>query len=298
MRLLSKNLKKKLENELAPIIQYIIADRELDLQIRDNYINVYYKGGNILLIKPQSFYFDEYYFYTECDKKRKSNLVKDAKKGNAEDRQVICKLRDERDKLLSLLSQQRVEEYFSQAKKIMDSWEKSLQNIVTHEEKKEQQQIATANRDNTEFVVLDLEYAVSRNSEFAYNCDSDKQVPRFDIVAIHNGQLYVIELKKGLGATGGVSGIKPHIKCYANTIGRDHNGLFVKEMKELLEQKKGLHIIDENLSITNPQPKFIFAFADESNMDEFNEFVQLCRNAQYDDEIIYLDTSHKLVIRK
>ena len=65
-----------------------------------------------------------------------------------------------------------------------------------------------------DYVVLDLEYAVSRNSAFAYNGDKKKVVPRFDIIAIGNGQIVVIELKKGLGATVGVSGIGPHIDCY------------------------------------------------------------------------------------
>ena len=145
--------------------------------------------------------------------------------------------------------------------------------------------------------MLDLEYAVSRNSAFKYNGDKKKVVPRFDIIAIGNGQIVVIELKKGLGATEGVSGIGPHIDCYDHTIGRDNGGEFVKEMRELLAQKQEFGLLDSKLKITKERPKFIFAFSDEDGKDEFGKFLDRLPEA-YKASAIYLDKNHKLVSKK
>ena len=115
-----------------------------------------------------------------------------------------------------------------------------------------------------------------------------------DIIAIHKGRLVVIELKKGLGAVSGISGVKPHMDCFDHTIGRDINMLFVKEMQELLHQKQAFGLLDENLEIRDERPLFMFAFADEAGKDEFACYVDRCRNEGYKDEFIYLDNDHKL----
>ena len=148
-------------------------------------------------------------------------------------------------------------------------------------------------------MVLDLEYAVSTDSSFKYNGSvEDKKKPRFDIIAIHKGQLIVIELKKGLNALEGKSGIVDHIDSYECTIGRDNLGDFLKEMKELLKQKKDLGILDKSLEITNESPKFVFAFADEKSGDtqkyEINSFAYRCYQKGYTDDILYIDKFQKL----
>lgn len=49
MRKLSENFIDNLKNGfLSPITQEVINDKDLDLQIRDNYLNIYFKGNSIL----------------------------------------------------------------------------------------------------------------------------------------------------------------------------------------------------------------------------------------------------------
>ena len=287
MRQLSSRFVKTLTGELKNLLDCIVQDKELDMQFRDGYGNVFYHGGIILRIKPRSFEFDEMY-YNDPSVMRSTYARKDA---------IIHKqLSARRDELKKLLPN-NPQEYFRQAKAAMDEWAEKLSDIAEYEEKKEQQQIALANRCETDYVVLDLEYAVSRNSAFKYNGDKKKVVPRFDIIAIGNGQIVVIELKKGLGATEGVSGIGPHIDCYDHTIGRDNGGEFVKEMRELLAQKQEFGLLDSKLKITKEKPKFIFAFSDEDGKDEFGKFLDRLPEA-YKASAIYLDKNHKLVSNK
>lgn len=286
MRQLSDTFLNELTNgKLAALLEYIQSDSELDLQIRDGYINIYYKGGNILKINsPRSFHIDKMYFNDF------SVLNSTEAKKNPE---LISKYKNQRKELLSLLPI-LPQKYFQQAKIVMDKWDYALKDVVQHNEKKEQQMIALANRKNTEYVVLDLEYAVSRNSEFSYDGGTDKVVPRFDIIAIHNNRLVVIELKKGLGAIKGTSGIEPHIKCFNHTIGRDKNHLFIKEMCGLLEQKQKLGLLDKSLTLSDDEPIFVFAFADKEGKDEFMQFSSECYKLGYRGDLIYLNNNHRL----
>lgn len=286
MRQLSCSLFRELkEGALHSLLEFIKRDSSLDFQIRENYANVYYKGGNILKIKPKSFDIDKMYFHTAKDKN--STEVK-------QDKTRLSELSEKRKQLLALLPE-NPQEYFTRAKEIMDKWDEALSERVQHNEKKEQQQIAVANRNDTDYVVLDLEYAVSTNSAFAYNGKESKYVPRFDIIAIHDGRLVVIELKKGLGAVSGTSGVRPHIDCFNHTIGRDTAGLFVLEMRELLKQKQQLGLLDESLRIREIKPAFFFAYADKNEKEnEFFSFIATCIREGYRGDFIYLNSIHKL----
>ena len=268
MRKLSEAFVKKLDGEWKPLLEYILSDPELDLQIRDNYINVYYQGGNILKIKPRSFFIDEAYFkYSE--KKGEIPLLSPKE-----------------------ITLEKVNQYFTTAKIIMDEWYEKAKEKKTTEERREQQQIALGNRKKTDYVVLDLEYAVSTGSDFKYNGSVEgKKKPRFDIIAIHKGQIVIIELKKGMGALGGKSGIHDHIDSYQYTIGYNDctKKEFIEEMKELLEQKQNLGILDKSITINNGDPKFMFAFADVEGKDEFSPFVKKCCEQGYSGEFIKID---------
>lgn len=290
--------------ELKSVMEYASDPKnQLDIQIRDNYLNVYYKGGNILEIRQRALKFDKFYFYTDKSK-RKTHLLDSAKKGDKNAKQIINDLEEERTKMLNILIQEKdAKKYFEQAKSVMDKWfdflEKELN--IHHYEKEEQQNISMNNHfGNSDYTVLDLEYEVSTLSPFKYNGPKDivnKVRPRFDIIAIDNKthRLVVIELKKGMGATGGVSGIMPHIVCFKHTIGRDKEGIFLKEMKDLCNQKIELGFIDRTQFISDESPEFIFAFADKPGEDKFEEFKKACQTESYSGNIIYLTKDCRLI---
>ena len=152
------------------------------------------------------------------------------------------------------------------------------------------------NRGATDYTVVDLEYAVSTTSNFKYNGDSTKKVPRFDLIAVDkSGQLYVIELKTGLKAIDGNSGIRAHMDCFKHSIGSDSNNNFINEMDELLEQKQELNLIDKNVFIDKTrEPQFIFAFSDKQGENRYEDFVEACKDEGYNGKVIYLNDNYQL----
>ena len=145
-----------------------------------------------------------------------------------------------------------------------------------------------SNSNNTPYIVLDLEYQVSTKSEFAYDGNRDKKMPRFDIIAINSdtGQLCVMELKKDGGALEGKSGVECHIDSFKHTIGRDSNKLFIKEMKNLYEQKRTMKLIESNVEISNVEPEFLFLF--QGSNDDKNRLLRDAGNYR----IITLDNNN------
>ena len=287
--------KKLTEGEYKEIIDFASQrENELDVQIRDNYLNIYYQGGNLLRVHPSSLYFDEFYFHRGAKDMRKTHLIKSDK---TEDKERVASYQRKRDVMFPILRNKGMAAYCAQMKEIMDEWDADLNTIgISHDEKKAQQQISMNNRGATDYTVVDLEYAVSTTSNFKYNGDSTKKVPRFDIIAVDkSGQLYVIELKTGLKAIDGKSGIRAHIDCFEHSIGRDSKNDFINEMNELLRQKQELKLIDKNVRIDKTKkPHFILAFSDEQGKNQYEEFVKACKGRGYQGKVIYVGNDHQL----
>lgn len=301
----SSELWKKLtQGKYKEIIEFAAKrENDLDVQIRDNYLNIYYRGGNLLRLHPRSMYFDEFYFHTDVSldrKTRKTYIIEEAKKGNAGCKELIKKYKQQRDDMLNILKEKGIAEYCKEMKKVMNAWETALNTIqISHDEKNAQQKISMNNRGGTPYTVVDVEYAVSRNSKFRYDDyeeKKDKKVPRFDLIVVDTeGQLYVVELKTGLGSIGRKSGIEDHLDSFNHTIGRDVNKEFLEEMTDMLKQKKDLNLIDKQVEIDKSKaPQFIFAFSNKEGEDQYPEFVKECRAIDYHGKIIYLDNSYCL----
>ena len=286
------------EGEYKVIIDFASQrENELDVQIRDNYLNIYYQGGNLLRVHHSSLYFDEFYFHRGAKDMRKTHLIYKCKKG---DKACIARWEDyknRRKEMLDILKERGMATYCKEMKRIMKEWDADLHTIgISHDEKNAQQQISMNNRGATDYTVVDLEYAVSTTSNFKYNGDSKKKVPRFDIIAVDKtGQLYVIELKTGLKAIDGNSGIRAHMDCFEHSIGRDSKNDFINEMNELLRQKQELKLIDKNVRIDKTKkPHFILAFSDEQGKNQYEEFVKACKCRGYQGKVIYVGNDHQL----
>lgn len=258
-------IKALLSGHLKPMLEVINTEEHSDLnvQIRNNYLNIYYNGGNIAKIRSEkSIEFDEFYFCLEKDRSR--NEI-------SKDKATMDELKLKRDSLIEKFKKGDFSTYFSEAKEVMDAWLFEYNKP----ERKEQHQLSLENRfGQSDYTIIDLEYQVSTESAFACELTSANgkpKKPRFDIIAVDKaGKLCIIEFKKGPGALTGVSGLKEHYECYNHSIGLNHEP-FMNEMKNLLKQKQSLNLIDKQVEIKLLAPEFMFAFAYASNHKEREE---------------------------
>jgi len=207
---------------LAPLRERVVRDRSLSLELRENYINVYYRGGNVMRVCPTdegySAFFDRKYF------------------GGAEAPMPMPpdRLRKPEDvgAWLSALPS---------LKQAMDLWQPG--------EEREVQQLVL--RDNnvggcarsTDYYVCDIEYANHHG--------------RFDVVAVHwpstpsarkraDGRRLVLgEVKFGDGALDGPAGLHAHVNDVNAHLAVPENldGLKL-EMVRVFNQKRALGFID------------------------------------------------------
>mgnify|MGYP003659325917 CR=1 FL=1 len=246
--------------KLNPMLEAINKDSDLDVQIRNNYLNIYYDGGNIAKVSSaNSVVFDKNYFYTDTKNIPAKNISKEVK-------EILTRKRNE---LISKFKAGNFKEYFEEAKGVMKIWFKANPKP----ERKEQHQLSIENRyGKSDYTIIDLEYQVSTESKFYCTYvppgKSEPKKPRFDIIAVNKvGTLCVIELKKGTGALGNTSGLKEHLDCYNLSIGRKPEP-FMAEMKKLLKQKQDFGLIDKRVKILASKPEFMFAYSYATNDKE------------------------------
>lgn len=245
-------------------LSVVQADERFVVHIRNDYLNVYYKSGNVAKIESNLVPdIDEHYFkYTDLTK----------------------------EKVIALFKKELYKDYLNSMVRVMESYWDGLfyRNHSKTEKRPEdegevQQKISINNKNHiSDFEVLDLEYQISSdsNNPLRYDGESpyptrkmDKKTgiikegkkisPRFDIIAINAGKLYVIELKKGTSALKGPSGMHDHIDSFLHTIGKNKEtkALFVEEMKNLLKQKQVFGLIDKELQIISDDVEFNFAYS-------------------------------------
>lgn len=315
---LSGPFRKKIESDsadgLKSLIDYVRSDKNLDIQFRDNYINIYYDGGCALRVGPKSLNLDPYYFYLERDnndneipktyieEQRKNTSTKNSKKnlpcsypspGHAIS--IYNDLYERCQKVLKHAQEHNFETYFNEVKNVVGRWVEHYNRI----ERREQHYIACSNRDFTpknDLVVIDIEFAVSKKK--SYNNLGNK-VPKFDIIAVDkDGQLYVIELKANLAADkdNSAQSVNGHQKDFDSTIGNHCNDNdFVAEMRKVLKLKKDINLIDSTAQIGDYDPIFAVAFSGEEKWKR--EFTEKHKGIKFVDVVMENNNKRYLKIR-
>lgn len=260
------SLLNEMENgALKPLIELVNSNEDLVLQIRDDYFNVYFQGGNVAKVSSsQSVVFDENYFRTHNDKSDE----------NWDD------IKKKRQEAMGLFKKGDFREYINKVKSAMKVYWDDVLKGKGVAEKMAQHQICILNTNKTKYTVIDLEYQVSTESIFKYRGKRKTKSgglpsPRFDIVAIRNSdhRLCVIELKKGTKALKDPSGVQEHAESFAYTIGFDKEtkNAFLSEMDDVLQIKKKLELIDEKVFIDlTLEPEFLYAYQYNPNDQDIN----------------------------
>jgi len=205
---------------LAPLRERVVRDRSLCLELRENYINVYYRGGNLMKVSAANggyaAFFDIKYF---------------------EDSAPIMPspwLRDASDLAAWLAA-------LPALKQAMDLWqpgeEREVQQLILRDN------TVGGNARSTDYYVCDIEYANHHG--------------RFDLVAVHwpstsaarkkqDGRRLVLgEVKFGDGALDGTAGLHAHVNDVNAHLAVPENVEGLKlEMVRVFNQKRALGLID------------------------------------------------------
>ena len=257
------------DGKLGGLIEMVKNDDELVLQIRDDYFNVYYKGGNLLKVSSEnSFQFDYNYYKCEIGLDTQDQRKKRIDKR----RSVLESLKKTRD----------YKAFIADMKKLMDKywkWLERVHNRILHE-KDTQHALCISNTESTDYTIIDLEFQVSTRKDCIYHyepssiprhpgVDVYEKSPRFDIIAVRNSdrRLCVIELKNGLDALVGKSGIGDHADSFEGSIGKNPLAelMFTKEMEKVVSDKKRLKLLSDDFYIDEKLPiEFIYAYAFKS----------------------------------
>ena len=257
------------EGKLGGLIEMVKNDDELVLQIREDYFNVYYKGGNMLKVSSEnSFQFDYNYFKCEIS----LDTQEQRKKRIDKRRSILESLKNTRD----------YKTFIDEMKRLMDKywiWLYNEKHRSLHE-KDTQHALCISNTESTDYTIIDLEFQVSTRKDCTYHYEPSslprhpgiyvcEKSPRFDIIAVRNSdrRLCVIELKNGLDALVGKSGIGDHADSFEGSIGKNPLAelTFTKEMEKVVSDKKRLKLLSDDFYINEKLPiEFICAYAFKS----------------------------------
>ncbi|MBT7066164.1 MAG: hypothetical protein HN919_07660 [Verrucomicrobia bacterium] len=230
---LSDRFMKDLQSggSLNQLLLRVQGDTTLDLEIRENYLNVYYRGGSLLKVSPvprkpgaYTFFFDKNY----APKPRRAALGLPA------------------DLVESPAAVEKWMAAIPVLKDTMDLWfgkhpkdERALQQTVVWE-----------NNDSpwangTDYFIIDIEYDNHRGARFdlvALEWESSAS-PR-KLAKGYQPRLVIIEMKAGDGALKGEAGIETHIEQQRRFLGNKRRvEAFKNEMLNVFEQKRDLGLI-------------------------------------------------------
>lgn len=210
---------------LKPLLDYVLADNTLDLEIRNNYINVYYRGGNILDVKVKKSIF-QFHFEDKYLKKHPFILSSTLNKYKA--------LLDWNN--FFPIAKQAMDFYFTKTMK----QEREFQQLVVRENNNS----SIAN--GTDYFIIDIEYDNHANARFdliAIEWQSDRTYRKLS-KNVKPPKLVVIEMKYGDGSFKGSAGIHKHITDFDTFKSKPTEVKdFKEEMLFVFKQKRDLGLI-------------------------------------------------------
>jgi len=286
MRGLSEKFIHCLKSEnclLRPVLERVKKDDTLMLAIRDGYINIYYRGGNLLKISEKSNFY-EFFF----DKKYDLSLGH-----KAYDELNLCERIAESAQIEEFAQIEKWVASIARLKELMDFWfnehpktEREFQQLVERENNR------SSISNETEYFIIDIEMA-------------DLEIgARFDLLAIkwlasgrqdgRNCKATFIEMKYGDDALDGKSGLLKHLEGISAFLEKKEKySAILKAMTGQFNQLVELGLIKFNQSKFNNtkvelnptnKPEFIFLLANHNPRskklqnillsDEFKKYVE------------------------
>lgn len=245
MRSLSKTFISMLKSGLLqPVLNLVKLDFTLCLEIRENYVNIYYRGGNILKIEERGDSFN-----ASFDRKY---LVEDSTRVPKR-LPVLLAASDDVKKWIHVMPFLKHE---------MDLWfgkhpkdEREFQQLMLRENN------FGKSAKSTDYFICDIEYANPNG--------------RFDLIAVRwpsaaaerkNNKslgLAFIEMKYLDNALAGKAGLKKHIEDVNDFLGNRNNLADIKdEMEEVFNQKWELGLINNEKpieSFSDNKPEYILS---------------------------------------
>lgn len=249
-----KMLNAFLYGELHPLLETVKKDDTLDLELRGDSVNIYYRGGSLFKITEKqgkyTVFFNKKYCVTDSSVLEEYPDVK-----VAVDNMPFYK--------------QAMDWWFHEHPK----YEREFQQVIA----RENNNLGNISR-GTDYYIVDIEYANKVNA-------ADKSA-RFDMVAlkwlsdgatrkdVQKVSLALVEVKFGNGALQGKAGVSDHLKDFHHFLS-DQSFLkeFCEDMSVVFAQKCQLGLVDGlqekqfkvNISCENPEVIFIFANHDSDS---------------------------------
>lgn len=204
-------IKALLEGELKFFLDEVKNHRDiLSLEVRDEYVNIYYKGGSLLKIV----------YKKRGNKGRYYHFKFDANYCKNKDNDVNFKDLDGLDPY----DLEAYKKQFDLMKTEMESWFVDNPNP----ERDYQQDLLMNNPE-----IVDIEYQIGRGK-------------RFDMLYFKDGKLYIVENKYGNGAIGGKSGLADHYKKICEALENENvKDEMIESVCHISEAKKALGLTDK-----------------------------------------------------
>ena len=236
----------------------------LSLEIRDGYINIYYRGGNLLKIVQKR---NGYTF-------------------NFDSRYCLNKKDTSHHELFSSLKSTDIESYinyFDLMLSEMDSW------FIEHPKKEREYQhgILISNPN-----ILDIEYQINYRDE-----ENNPKAMRFDMVLFADDSIIIAENKYGNGALCGSAGLSKHYKDICSVLSNEdlHDEL-LSSIKNIAKNKKELGLIDFDIpQLSRDKTKILFVLADYNRKSETMKNEIALMNKTVPAQIIFTDTKEYII---